>query len=76
MNEKIREIANATDDVFLVDLNMYSKCSAGTPYSHIHLTAIGYHKMATEIKSIISFIIKNNLESFKAVQFIGTEYSL
>lgn len=75
MNEKIREIANETDDVFLVDLNMYSNCLGDTPYSHIHLTALGYHKMATEIKSIICYIIKNNLESFKNVQFIGTTYS-
>lgn len=73
MNEKIREIANSTDDVFLVDLNLYSKCAANTPYSNIHLTAIGYHKMATEIKALISYVIKNNLEKFKTVQFIGTE---
>lgn len=76
INEKIREIANATDDVFLIDLNMYSECFGGTPYENQHLTAIGYHKMATEIKSIISYTIKNNLENFKTVQFIGTDYNI
>ena len=76
INEKIREIANATEDVFLVDLNVYSACVEGSPYSHMHLTALGYHKMATEIKSLISYTIKENLEKFKWVQFIGTEYDV
>ena len=76
INEKIREIANATDDVFLIDLNMYSECSDGTPYENQHLTAIGYHKMASEISAYISYIINQNLTDFKCVQFIGTEYSL
>ena len=75
INEKIREIANATEDVFLIDLNAYSACVEISPYSYIHLTAIGYHKMATEIKSLISYTIKNNLEKFKKVQFIGEEHS-
>lgn len=74
INEKIREIANAIEDVFLIDLNAHSECSDSTPYSHIHLTALGYHKMATEIKSLISYTIKQNLDKFKEVQFIGTEY--
>lgn len=76
LNEKIKEIANATDDVFLIDLNAYSACTSGSPYSYIHLTAIGYHKMATEIKSLISYTIKKNLNNFKEVQFIGTSYNI
>lgn len=75
INEKVRAIANATDNVFLIDLNVYSECFRGTPYENQHLTAIGYHKMATEIKALISYTIKNNLDAFKTVQFIGTEYS-
>lgn len=76
INAKIKEIASATDDVFLVDLNAYSECLGGTPYSHIHLTALGYHKLANEIKALIGYTIKNNLEKFKEVQFIGTEYDI
>ena len=76
INEKIREIAHATEDVFLIDLNAHSECKEGTPYSYIHLTAIGYQKMASEIKSLISYTIKNNLENFKTVQFIGTDYNI
>ena len=76
MNEKIRQIANSTDDVFLIDLNAYSECQEGTPYSYIHLTAIGYQKMAAEIKSLISYTIKKNLSKFNMVQFIGTAYDI
>lgn len=75
LNEKIRSIANAVDDVFLIDLNMYSECSQGTPYVNRHLTAIGYRKMATEIKALISYTMKQHLNEFKSVQFIGTSYS-
>lgn len=74
-NEKIREIANSTDDVYLVDLNAHSELVYGTPYENQHLTAIGYWKMASEISSYISYIISNNLEDFKWIQFTGTDYT-
>ena len=38
-------------------------------YNVTHPTALGYHKMATEIASYISYIISNNLDEFKTVQF-------
>ena len=76
LNEKIREIASATADVFLIDLNEYSALVDGTPYENQHLTAIGYHKMAAEIMTLINYTINNNLDSFETVQFIGTEYSM
>jgi lysophospholipase L1-like esterase len=76
INEKIREIANETEDVFLIDLNAYSECVEGTPYCYNHLTALGYHKLATEIKSLISYTIKTSLDDFQDVQFIGTEYDI
>lgn len=73
-NEKIKEIASQTSDVYLLDLTTYSDCY-GDIYGHgYHLTALGYRKMASEISAYISYIIKSNLESFKDVQFIGTEY--
>lgn len=74
LNDKIREIAEATIDVFLIDLNKYSDCADGTPYENQHLTAIGYHKMASEIAALISYAIHQNLDEFKTVQFIGTDY--
>ena len=73
LNAKIREIANAIDDVYLIDLNKYSEIVYGTPYENQHLTAVGYHKMANEIMSLINYTIHNNLADFKWVQFIGTE---
>ena len=76
INNKIKEIANDTDDVFLIDLNASSACAAGSPYSYIHLTAIGYNKMAAELKSLISSTIKNNLNDFREIQFIGTGYGI
>ena len=74
-NEKIREIANSTDDVYLIDLTEHSILVYGSPYVNKHLTAIGYKKMASEISAYISYIISQNLEDFKWVQFIGTTYT-
>lgn len=71
MNEKITEIAENTENVFLVDLNKYSELASRTEYSVTHPTALGYHKMANEIKSYISHIIGNNLNKFTDIQFIG-----
>lgn len=77
LNERIREIANSTADVYLIDLNTHSECFENTPYGHgYHLTAIGYHKMASEIKAMISYAIKRNLDKFKDVQFIGTTHTM
>ena len=74
-NAKIREIAEQTADVYLLDLTTYSDCY-GDIYGHgYHLTALGYHKMASEISAYISYIIHENLEDFKWVQFIGTDYT-
>lgn len=74
-NAKIREIAEQTSDVYLLDLTTYSDCY-GDIYGHgYHLTALGYRKMASEISAYISYIISQNLEDFKWVQFIGTDYS-
>lgn len=71
-NAKIREIAEQTEDVYLLDLTAYSDCY-GDIYGHgYHLTALGYHKMASEISAYISYIIGQNLTDFKWVQFIGT----
>lgn len=77
LNEKIREIANNTEDVYLIDLNIHSECFENTPYGNgYHLTAIGYHKMASEISSLISYTISQNLDDFKNIQFIGTSYTI
>lgn len=76
LNAKIREIANTAENVFLVDLNTYSACFDGTVYENEHLTALGYHKMASEIIALVNYAISENLAKFKEVQFIGTAYDI
>ena len=76
LNDKIRAIAEAIDDVYLIDLNAYSDCAAGTAYDNGHLTALGYRKMASEIAALVSYTIIQNLDAFKMVHFIGSEYTV
>ena len=71
LNDKIKEIVNATDNTYLLDLNKYSKIASQSSYNRIHPTALGYHKLANEIASYISYIISQNLDDFEDVQFIG-----
>ena len=59
---------------FLVDINKYSVCKYYTYYEHGHLTAIGYQQLAKEFFTLISYIMHNDLEAFKGIQFIGTNY--
>ena len=72
MNRKIREIAEATTNVYLLDLNNLSNLSTHGAYNIWHPTAIGYVKLAEEIKSLISYTISQNLDDFKFIQYIGT----
>jgi hypothetical protein len=44
-------------------------------YNVWHPTAIGYVKMAEEIKALISYTISQNLDEFSTIQFIGTDYT-
>ena len=71
LNEKIKAIAEATEDVYLIDINSYSELASRPEYNVTHPTALGYHKLANEIKSYISYIISKNLSEFTEIQFIG-----
>jgi lysophospholipase L1-like esterase len=73
LHDILREIEAETENVYVVDLNSHSECKSGTAYDNQHLTAIGYHKLATELSVYISYIIKTNIEEFKEIQFIGTD---
>lgn len=68
----MENICETTDDCFFVDMNKYS--SLDVTLSNSHPVAIGYNLIAKELKSYISYIIKNNYEKFKDVQFAGTDY--
>ena len=76
LNDKIKEIVEYSDNAYLLDLNKYSDIATNEVYNVIHPTALGYHKLATEIAAYISYIINKNLNDFKTVQFIGTDYIL
>jgi lysophospholipase L1-like esterase len=71
LNEKIAKIANTTESTFLLDLTSYSALASKPEYNVTHPTALGYHKLANEIKSYISYIISRNLDSFTNIQFIN-----
>jgi hypothetical protein len=76
LNDKIKEMVEYTDNAYLLDLNAYSEVASQTAYNQTHPTALGYQKIAAEIYAMISYIIKNNLDEFNTVQFIGTDYTL
>lgn len=71
LNEKIKTIAEATEDVYLIDINSYSALASRPEYNVTHPTALGYHKLANEIKSYISYVISKNLSEFTEIQFVG-----
>ena len=76
LNDKIKEMVEYTDNAYLLDLNTYSEIATHEAYNVTHPTALGYQKLAAEIYSMISYIIKNNLSDFKTVQYIGTDYTI
>lgn len=75
VNSKIKNVVNNNEDCYLIDLSLYSQCKDGTNYAEGHLTALGYNKEANELKSMISYVIKNNMDDFKYVHFINSDYS-
>ena len=75
LNEKIRAMADPSNDIYLLDLNAYSNLNAHQAYNVWHPTAIGYVKLAEEIKALISYTISQNLDNFKNIHLIGTDYT-
>ena len=71
LNEKIKNIAETNDNTYLMDLTSYSSLASKPEYNVTHPTALGYHKLANEIKSYVSYIINKNLGDFTNVQFIN-----
>ena len=71
LNNKIKEMVEANANVYLLDLTTYSEIASKPEYNITHPTALGYHKLANEIKAYISYIISKNLSDFTEVQFIN-----
>jgi lysophospholipase L1-like esterase len=76
LNEKIIEIADVSSDIYLLDLNTFSNLTMHQAYNVWHPTALGYVKLAEEIKALISYTISQNLDDFKDIHLIGTDYVL
>ena len=76
LNEKIVAIADASSDIYLLDLNNFSNLTMHQAYNVWHPTALGYVKLAEEIKALISYTISKNLDDFKDIHLIGTDYVL
>ena len=75
MIDKINEFVEDTENAYLLDLNAYSFLATHDAYNVWHPTALGYAKLGEEIKCFISYIINQNLDEFKNIQFIGTDYT-
>lgn len=77
MSETIRTIVNNLNDanVYLVDLWKYGHTADLLAFDSGHLSAYGYYQLACDYKAYISYIIRNNPNDFRYVQFIGTFYS-
>lgn len=71
----VKYCVNNNTDCYLVDLSKFSICHANSVYAQGHLTAIGYLQLAKEISGLIDEQITNNINDFKYVQFIHTDYS-
>lgn len=78
-NEKIKEIAKIFE-CYVIDLYTYGVQDNEVSewksiyYNGGHLNALGYNQLAKMIITYIDWIIRNNFESFKTIQFIGTDY--
>lgn len=78
--EGIRNAATLLN-LYLVDFRKYltefSRANAEkiSVMAYGHFNAYGYYKIAVAYKSYISYIISQNMDDFRNVQFVGTNYS-
>ena len=73
-NAKIKQIAELLG-CYVIDLETYRKIDYTKLYNGGHLNALGYNILAREIITYIDWIIRNNMDDFNSIQFIGTDYS-
>lgn len=72
INQAIREFVNSREDCYLLDLQLYGHTAREQAYNKGHLTALGYLRLAQDIKSYISYIINTNKNDFDNVQYDTT----
>ena len=73
-NEVIRAIVPKFNRCYLVDLANYHWTPSGLGLND-HLSPAGYQWAAFEINTYIDWIIRNNMDDFKDIAWVGTEYS-
>lgn len=73
-NDIIRAIVPKFSRCYLVDLANYHWTPDGLGLND-HLSPAGYQWAAFEINTYIDWIIRNNMDDFKDIAWVGTEYS-
>lgn len=75
-SQGIRDFVNslADPDVVLLDMAVYGHTKDSTAFNCGHLSAYGYWRLAKDYKAYISWYMSKNRDSFREVQFIGTDY--
>ena len=79
-NDTIREIVTKFDNCYLIDLNKHCNWYDNNDFvskyftGKAHMNSLGYLYTAWLINYFANDIIKNNIEDFNELQFIGTDY--
>ena len=77
-NPKIKAVAEMFG-CYVIDLETYAEQSSNGKFAEYykndsHNNALGYNLRARQYIAYIDWIIENNLDDFRNVQFIGTDY--
>lgn len=77
VNDGIRALVEdlADDDVILCDINVYGHTGDALGYNAGHLTAYGYNQLARDYIALISYIMSQDKDNYRFIQFIGTNYT-
>lgn len=74
-NVAIRYMATIFTNVYILDFeNYFPELETVWEYTQGHGNAMGYLNYSWQIGTYVDYIIRNNRNAFKYVQFIGTEY--
>ena len=82
-NEAVRKMAEIFENVYVIDLDRYASDQYAKDgewrrdyYLHGHLSPAGYEYTAWMFLTYIDWIIRNDMDAFKDVGFIGTDLAL
>lgn len=77
-DDAVRYMAEHYENVFLIDFQKYAKNfhTDRRLWFSGHMTAVGYQQSAWLISTYIDWIIRTNMDKFRDVQWIGTDYTV